>query len=158
MEYSVIQTGGKQYKVTEGSTYTVERLPQDVNGSITFSDVLLLIDGDSIQIGTPYVDGIAVSATIVAHPRGEKIRVAKFKAKARYRRVMGHRQELSTIKVESIGDPKKVSSSSAKASADKQAVKSANVKADEPIAENTQVEASAKVKKTVKKLAAKKAE
>lgn len=109
MKYAVIQTGGKQYKVTEGSEYTVERLPQDVNGSITFSDVLLFIDGETVQIGSPYVDGVAVNAVIVSHPRGDKIRVAKFKAKARFRRTMGHRQELSTIKVESIGGAQKVS-------------------------------------------------
>lgn len=107
MKYAVIQTGGKQYKVTEGNTYTVERLPEDVNGTITFSDVLLIIDGETIQIGTPYVDGVAVQATVVAHPRGEKIRVAKFKAKARYRRTTGHRQALSTIRVESIGGKEK---------------------------------------------------
>lgn len=139
MKYAVIQTGGKQYKVTEGSEYTVERLPQDVNGAITFSDVLLFIDGETVQIGSPYVDGVAVNAVIVAHPRGDKIRVAKFKAKARYRRTMGHRQELSTIKVESIGNGKP-----AKAAA-------------KPVAEKTEVETSTPVKKVaVKKTTAKK--
>lgn len=127
MKYAVIQTGGKQYKVTEGSTYTVERLPEEVNGTITFSDVLLLIDGEVVQIGTPYVDGIAVQATIVSHPRGEKIRVSKFKAKARYRRTMGHRQALSTIKVESIGGAQKVSKVSGVSKVSKPEVESTQI-------------------------------
>ena len=103
MKYAVIQTGGKQYKVTEGTVLNVERMTADADTSVTFSDVLLLIDGDSVKVGMPFVDGVEVSATVMAHPRGVKIRVAKFKAKARYRRVMGHRQELSTLRIDSIG-------------------------------------------------------
>ena len=103
MKYAVIQTGGKQYKVTEGTVLNVERMTADADTSVTFSDVLLLIDGDSVKVGMPFVDGVQVSATVMAHPRGVKIRVAKFKAKARYRRVMGHRQELSTLRIDSIG-------------------------------------------------------
>jgi large subunit ribosomal protein L21 len=152
MKYAVIQTGGKQYKVTEGGTYTVERLPEEVAGGITFSDVLLLMDGDTIQIGSPYVDGVAVQATILAHPRGEKIRVAKFKAKARYRRVQGHRQELSTIKIESIGN-----GSSARG-ATKQAAKPVSVKTDASSADKTEVKATTPVGKVTKKTTAKKAE
>ncbi len=108
MKYAVIQTGGKQYKVTEGTVLNVERMMADADTSVTFSDVLLFIDGDSVKVGMPFVDGVQVSATVMAHPRGVKIRVAKFKAKARYRRVMGHRQELSTLRIDSIGAKGKV--------------------------------------------------
>lgn len=107
MKYAVIQTGGKQYKVTEGDVLHVERIAADTNTSVTFSDVLLLIDGDTVKVGTPFVSGLSVTATVVNHPRGEKIRVAKFKAKSRYRRVMGHRQSLSTIKIDAIGEKAK---------------------------------------------------
>lgn len=106
MKYAVIQTGGKQYKVAEGDVIEVEHLV-GASETITFDNVLMVAQDEKAQIGMPYVDGVSVMATVVEPElKGEKIRVAKFKAKARYRRVNGHRQLLSRIKIESIGSQK----------------------------------------------------
>lgn len=102
MKYAVIRTGGKQYRVSEGDVVDVERLPQ-TEGNVSFSDVLLVSDGNTVTVGKPLVDGMSVNGVIVDSVRGEKIRVAKFKAKVRYRRVTGHRQSLSRVKIETIG-------------------------------------------------------
>lgn len=103
MNYAVIKTGGKQYKVAEGEVITVERLPVEANQTLTFP-VLMSVVGDNVLFGQPLVEGLVVTGKVVEHLRGEKIRVAKFKAKARYRRVTGHRQELSKVMIETIGD------------------------------------------------------
>lgn len=106
MKYAVIQTGGKQYRVAEGDILSVERLDSDKDQKITFNEVLLYTNDGSAKVGTPFVDGISVAAIVVDHLKGEKIRIAKYKAKARYRRVTGHRQSLTKIKIEAIGDGK----------------------------------------------------
>ncbi len=102
MNYAVIQTGGKQYKVSEGDTIQVERLPQKASETTFFTEVLLAVTDGDVAVGTPYVSGMSVSAEVVAHMRGPKIRVAKFKAKSRYRRTTGHRQELSQLRITQI--------------------------------------------------------
>jgi len=103
MKYAVIQTGGKQYKVSEGDTIAVERLMVKPAEPMVFNDVLLsVVDGD-VKVGTPFVAGMTVTAEVVANMRGEKIRVSKFKAKARYRRTTGHRQALTQLKITQIG-------------------------------------------------------
>lgn len=103
MKYAVIQTGGKQYKVSEGDTIAVERLVVKPEEKMVFDDVLLsVVDGD-VKVGTPYVAGMSVAAQVLANIRGEKIRVSKFKAKARYRRTTGHRQALTQLKITQIG-------------------------------------------------------
>jgi large subunit ribosomal protein L21 len=101
MKYAVIQTGGKQYKVAEGETVTVEKLATEPGNQFVFDQVLLLVNG-STHVGQPYVAGATVSAKVLDHVKGEKIRVAKFKAKARYRRVTGHRQQLTKLLIEKI--------------------------------------------------------
>lgn len=108
MNYAVIRTGGKQYKVTEGEILSVERLDVKPNDSITFSDVLMVASDGDVKFGQPLIDGMIVTAKVLEHTRGEKIRVAKYKAKVRYRRVTGHRQELSKVQIESIGKTKAV--------------------------------------------------
>ena len=102
MKYAVIRTGGKQYKINEGDIIDVERLPASPEKTVSFSEVLMFTDGDSVSLGTPLLSGAQVAGTIVDDIRGEKIRVAKFKAKARYRRVTGHRQALTRVKIDSI--------------------------------------------------------
>lgn len=108
MKYAVIKTGGKQYKVAEGDIIEVERLPIVPDDTITFPEVLLYTAEGVSLIGQPLLDGVTVSGKVLANMRGEKIRVAKFKAKARYRRVTGHRQELTQIRIDSITDGKVV--------------------------------------------------
>ena len=101
--YAIIRTGGKQYRVEEGSTVTVER---DVLGGvdrdkITFSDVLM-IGGDQPQIGAPTLSGASVVATVVRERRGDKIIVFKFKRKKQYKKTIGHRQSFTEVKVGDI--------------------------------------------------------
>ena len=100
--YAVIETGGKQYRVEEGQTLLVERLPEDVGATVTLATLLLAGDGDPVFEGDAL--GTAnVSAEIVEHLRGPKLRVFKFKPKRGYKRRTGHRQELTRIKVTKIG-------------------------------------------------------
>ena len=102
MKYAVIQLQGKQYRVSEGDEFVVDRLTQAEGDKFTITDVLLLVDGDKKEIGQPTVKDAKVKCEVLANNKGEKIRVAKFKAKSRYRKVQGHRQLQSVIKVVSI--------------------------------------------------------
>ena len=102
MSYAVIKTGGKQYRVQEGQTLLVERLPDDVGATVALQPLLLAGDGDPVFES----DGLgkaSVSAEIVAHERGPKLRVFKFKPKRGYKRRTGHRQELTRIRITKIG-------------------------------------------------------
>lgn len=101
MEYAVIETGGKQYKVSPGMTIKVEKLAGDAK-NISFDKVLLHVSGDDVSIGKPYLNGVAVTAKLKQDLKGDKIRVARFKAKANYRRTTGHRQSLSEVEIEKI--------------------------------------------------------
>jgi len=100
--YAVIKTGGKQYKVSEGETLKVERLNADAGSSIDLNEVLMVADGEDVKIGTPFLDGGKVSATIESHGRHKKIRIVKFKRRKHYRRQMGHRQDYTEIKIAKI--------------------------------------------------------
>ncbi len=106
MKFAVIKTGGKQYRVSEGDVITVERLENPQSELVTFSEVLLMADGDVVTIGKPLVSGMTVSGVVIEHPKGEKIRVSQYKAKARFRRVNGHRQALTTVRIDMIGNTK----------------------------------------------------
>ncbi|MFK5892452.1 MAG: 50S ribosomal protein L21 [Pseudomonadota bacterium] len=100
--YAVIKTGGKQYKVSEGETLKIEKLNAEAGTSIDLNEVLMVADGDDVKIGTPFLDGGKVSATIESHGRHKKIRIIKFKRRKHYRRQMGHRQDFTEIKIEKI--------------------------------------------------------
>jgi len=100
MNYAVVKIGGKQYRVSEGQTLEVENL-EDTNGKAEF-EVLLLVTDKGVKVGKPKVQGSKVKAKILKNLKGEKIRVAKFKSKIRYRRVKGFRPSLSQIKIEKI--------------------------------------------------------
>jgi large subunit ribosomal protein L21 len=100
--YAVVETGGKQYRVSVGDHLTVERLADDAGSEITLDRVLLLGGDGSTRIGTPVVEGAAVTATIDNHHRGEKIVVFKYKPKKRYRKKQGHRQELTRLTITGI--------------------------------------------------------
>lgn len=100
--YAVIETGGKQYRVGVGDRIAVERLAADAGSVINLERVLLLGGDGSTRIGTPVVDGANVTAFVDEHNRGEKIIIFKFKAKKRYRRRTGHRQELTRLTITGI--------------------------------------------------------
>jgi len=112
MKYAVITSGGKQYKVTEGQILELDKLPVEPGSSYTFDKVLLAVDGDDVQVGAPYLENVAVIAKVLDQVQGDKIRVAKFKAKVRYRKVMGFRAKLTKVIIESLsGKPEKKTAS-----------------------------------------------
>ncbi|MCX6817207.1 MAG: 50S ribosomal protein L21 [Candidatus Beckwithbacteria bacterium] len=102
MKYAVIKTGGQQLKVIEGETLTIAKLAGKPKEKISFKEVLLVVNDQKVSLGQPLVKGASVSAEIVNQKKDKKIRVVKFKAKSRYRRVRGHRQEITTVKIVKI--------------------------------------------------------
>ncbi len=101
--YAIVETGGHQVKVREGQTIEVDRLPLEPGTKIDeLGRVLLIADGESIQIGQPTVAGAKVSATVVDEIKGRKIIVFKYKPKVRYRRRLGHRQKYTRLRIDSI--------------------------------------------------------
>ncbi len=96
---AVILTGGKQYLVKEKELLVVDYLPGKENDTHKFNQILLIDDGQTVQIGTPYIEKSHVEAEIIKQDLSKKIRVAKFKAKAKYRRTQGHRTKLTQIKI-----------------------------------------------------------
>lgn len=107
MKYAVIKTGGKQYRISEGDVLTVEKLAEEKGKRVDFDEVLLVVDAGQVLIGQPLVDQAKVKGEILDHFQGPKVRVAKFKAKSRYRRVQGHRQSLTRVKIKKIVGAKK---------------------------------------------------
>ncbi len=101
MSYAIVKTGGKQYRVSEGQTLLVERLREDVGATVELQPLLLAGDGDALFEGDG-LSGASVRAEIVAHERGPKLRVFKFKPKRGYKRRTGHRQELTRIRITGI--------------------------------------------------------
>ena len=97
--YAVILTGGKQYKVKPGQTLKVEKLDLDEGAKIDLDKVLLTIDGDDVQIGTPYLNKAKVSIEVLSHARDKKIEIIKFKRRKHHIKRMGHRQYFTTIKI-----------------------------------------------------------
>lgn len=102
MKYAIVSCGNKQFKVAEGNVIVVDRLATKANDVYSFEQVLLFVDGDTRKIGTPTLADVVVTGKIVADLRGPKIRVAKFKAKAKYRRVTGFRAAQTKIQIEKI--------------------------------------------------------
>ena len=104
MEFAVIQTGGKQYKVSEGSLVSIEKMKGEYKkgDKVSFDKVLLVDNGKDTTIGTPYIKGAKVDAEIVQIGRARKILVVKYKQKSRYLRRNGHRQPFFKVKITSI--------------------------------------------------------
>ena len=95
--HAIIETGGKQYKVAEGDTLFIEKLPVEAGEAVTFDKVLAVIDGDNVTVGTPVVEGAKVDASVVKNGKGKKIIVFKYKPKKGYRRKQGHRQPYTKV-------------------------------------------------------------
>jgi len=100
--YAVFETGGKQYRAQQGDILKVEKIGADEGASIDFDKVLMVSDGDDIKIGTPYVTGGKVTATITAHGRGEKIKIVKFRRRKHSQKATGHRQDYTELKITGI--------------------------------------------------------
>ena len=100
--YAVIVSGGKQHRVEEGETLKLEKLNIEVGASVDFDRVLLVVNGEDVKIGAPDVQGAKVSAEIVSHGRGKKVRIMKFKRRKHHMKQMGHRQWFTEVKITSI--------------------------------------------------------
>lgn len=105
-KYAVIEVGGKQYQVTAGEVLEVQKM-DGAKGTVIFDQVLLVVDGDKIEVGTPTVSGMTVTATYLEDKKGEKLQVFKYKSKSKYRKMRGARQTYSYLKIEAIGAPEK---------------------------------------------------
>ena len=126
--YAVIESCGKQYKVTKGDVVFFEKLNEEEGKKVTFDKVVLLSDEGKIEVGTPYVKGIKVEGKVIAHGKGRKIVVFKYKAKKNYKRKQGHRQPYTKVEITAIKLPtaktenveeEKVAEASAKATTTK---------------------------------------
>ena len=100
--YAVIQTGGKQYRVSEGDTVRVEKLVADEGATVELDKILMVADGEDIKVGTPYVDGSKVTAKVVSHGRGKKVNIIKFKRRKHHMKRQGHRQWFTELEITGI--------------------------------------------------------
>ena len=99
MKFAVIQTGGKQYKVSAGQKIKVEKISAQEGENFVFDKVLLASEGDKTEIGTPYIDGVKVEAKVLKNSRDKKKIVFKYHSKTRYRKKKGHRQHFSEVEI-----------------------------------------------------------
>ncbi len=100
--YAIIKTGGKQYRVAEGDVITIEKLEAAANESVTFEEVLTVVNDGDVKVGAPLVNGAKVTGTVLEHGKGKKIIVFKMKAKKNYRRKQGHRQPYTKVEITTI--------------------------------------------------------
>ena len=125
--YAVFATGGKQYRAVTGDILKIEKLNAEKGATVELDQVLMVGEGEDVKVGSPYLKGGKVTATIVEHGRGEKIRILKFKRRKHHMKRMGHRQDFTRIEITGIA-----------ASAPKKKVAKAKVakpKAEKPEAE-----------------------
>lgn len=115
--YAIVETGGKQYRVTKGDVISVEKLKVEAGEEVTFDKVLAMGDGVDVQIGTPYVDAAQVYGKVVENGKGQKVIIFKYKSKKDYRKKQGHRQPYTMIEITGIG-PGKAKAPKAKAEAE----------------------------------------
>lgn len=100
--YAVVETGGKQYRLKAGDKLRMETIHAEVDSQVIFDKVLLLGKDDEVLVGTPYVEGAAVTAKILEHGKDDKVIVFKYRRKKNYRKFRGHRQQYTFIQIESI--------------------------------------------------------
>jgi large subunit ribosomal protein L21 len=97
--YAVIKSGGKQYRVAAGEKLKVEQIAADIGAEIVLGEVLMVGNGETVTLGTPLVGGASVTAKIVGHGRGEKVRIFKMRRRKHYRKTQGHRQNYTEIEI-----------------------------------------------------------
>ena len=100
--YAVIKSGGKQYRVESGAQVRIESLVANVGDAVSFDDVLLVGSGDSVKVGAPLVSGAKVKATVLAHGRGDKVRIFKLRRRKHYQKSQGHRQNYTEVRIDEI--------------------------------------------------------
>ena len=152
--YALVRTGGKQYRVSKDDTILVERIAAEEGSEVILDDIVMVGDGDRVTIGTPRVEGAAVSATVVRQTRGPKIIIFRRKRRKNHRRTQGHRQDLTLLKINMIAEDGK--SLKPKAAPKKAAAKT-DAKAEAKAAPKKVAAKKAAPKAAPKKAAAKKA-
>lgn len=100
--FAVIHTGGKQYRVSEGTVLRIEKIAIDAGQSVDFDRVMLVGDGDTVKVGKPFLGGTKVTATVQSHGQADKVQITKFRRRKHYLRQKGHRQQYTEIKVTGI--------------------------------------------------------
>lgn len=100
--YAVFQSGGKQHRVSEGQVLRLEKLDVETGAMVEFDKVLLVANGDAIQVGAPLVEGGKVTAEVVQHGRGDKVKIVKFRRRKHSRKQQGHRQWFTEVKITGI--------------------------------------------------------
>lgn len=100
--YAVITSGGQQFRVAEGQTLKIEKLDAEVGATVDFDKVLMLVNGDDVKVGKPYLNGCKVAASVVSQGRHKKIYILKFKRRKHHQKQMGHRQYFTEVKIEKI--------------------------------------------------------
>ncbi|WP_151705163.1 50S ribosomal protein L21 [Nitrincola alkalilacustris] len=100
--FAVIVSGGKQYRVQEGQTLKLEKLTAEQGANVEFDRVLLVSNGDDVKVGAPVVEGAKVSAEVVAHGRGDKVTIIKFRRRKHHMKRQGHRQWFTEVKITGI--------------------------------------------------------
>jgi large subunit ribosomal protein L21 len=100
--YAIVKTGGKQYKIEEGQVLRIEKIAGEVGSAVAFDQVLAFSDGETLTLGRPVLEAVAVGARIVAQDKATKILVFKSKRRKRYRRKYGHRQPFTAVRIDSI--------------------------------------------------------
>jgi large subunit ribosomal protein L21 len=100
--FAVINTGGKQYRVSEGTVLRIEKLTADAGSTVEFDQVLLVGQGDQVKVGKPFLGGAKVTATVQSHGKGDKVSIVKFRRRKHYLRMKGHRQSYTEVKVTGI--------------------------------------------------------
>lgn len=103
MSYAIVCASGKQHRVEPGEKLTIDRMQAEVGEEFILGNVLLLVDGEKVTIGRPHVDGATVTARVVGHDRGEKIRVFKRRKRKGFHKTIGHRSALTDIEIIKIG-------------------------------------------------------
>lgn len=103
--YAIIETGGKQFRVSEGDVIRTDLIETEVGSSVTFDRVILAANGDDVSIGTPAVSGASVTGTVLRQAKDKKILVFKYKPKKRVRKLTGHRQQFAEVRIDTIALP-----------------------------------------------------
>ena len=100
--YAVVKTGGKQHRVVAGDKLKVEQIPADVGAEVILDQVLMVGEGESVRLGQPTLAGATVKATVLAHGRGEKVKIFKMRRRKHYQKHQGHRQGFTELKIDAI--------------------------------------------------------